>query len=146
MPEQIKGRCLCGAVQLTATPVRQAVVACHCDMCRRWTSSMYMAMQMEPDFEVTGPATTFVSSDTAERAFCRTCGSNLWFKITEDGPMHGQVQMAAGLFENAGDAALKLELNIERKPDGYAFEGQRRQLTRAEEMAMRAPQTSGGAS
>lgn len=100
---------------------------------------MYMAVQVESEFDVTGPVKVFKSSDIAERAFCDTCGSNLWFKITENGPMNGQHQMAAGLFENAGGGDLKLELNIERKPQGYAFAGERRQLTHAQEMALRAP-------
>ncbi len=133
----MKGKCMCGAVTVEAQPVRSAMVACHCDMCRRWTSSMYMAVQVEPDFAVDGPVQEFTSSDKARRAFCQKCGSNLWFLITEDGPMNGQVQMAAGLFEDAGGGALRLELNIERKPEGYAFEGERRQLTLAEEMALR---------
>ena len=133
----MNGQCLCGAVTVEATPVRSAIVACHCDMCRRWTSAMYMAVQVEPEFKATGPVKEYTSSDMASRAFCDTCGSNLWFRITEDGPMHGQVQMAAGLFENAGGGALRLELNIEGKPKGYAFAGERRQMTHAEEMAMR---------
>lgn len=98
---------------------------------------MYMALQVEPDFQVDGPFREFTSSDMARRAFCQTCGSNLWFRITEDGPMHGQIQMAAGLFDESGGGALRLELNIERKPKGYAFEGERRRMTHAEEMALR---------
>lgn len=142
---ELNGQCMCGAVRVTATPARNAIGACHCDMCRRWTSSMLMSFQAEPGFAVEGPAKTYVSSDWAERAFCQTCGSALWYRVTAPGPMHGQTQMAAGLFDNAAGADLKLELYIDRKPDGYAFEGNRRQMTEAEVLAAFAPKNDGDA-
>ena len=49
--------------------------------------------------------------------------------------MHGETQMAAGLFEDTGNA-LKLELFIDKKPEGYAFAGERRQMTETEVVAM----------
>jgi hypothetical protein len=105
---------------------------------------MYMAIQAEPgSLTVTGSPKTYVSSDRAERAFCGSCGSAVWFKINAPGPLHGQVQVAAGLFENSGDVPLKLELHIEQKPSGYAFEGKRRQMTGPEEMALHDPAPSG---
>lgn len=142
----LKGQCLCGAVRISAVPARPALSACHCDMCRRWTSSAFMAIDAERgSVEVTGPARTITTSDWAERAFCGDCGSPLWYRITLEGPMHGQMQLAAGLFENAAGADLRLELFIDRKPDGYAFEGggTRRQMTEAEVIAMYAPPDTG---
>ncbi len=140
---ELQGQCMCGAVTVTATPARNALGACHCDMCRRWTSSMLITFPAEPGYAALGPVKTYTSSDWAERAFCSECGSALWYRITLPGDMHGQTQMASGLFENAGDNALKLELYIDKKPEGYAFEGERRQMTQAEVEAMYAPKEEG---
>lgn len=140
----LTGTCMCGAVTVTMTPARPALSVCHCDMCRAWTSSAFMAIPADPDsLEVSGPVRVFTSSPWAERAFCDTCGSALWYRITADGPMHGQSQVAAGLFDNAGGLSPKLELYIDKKPTGYAFEGERRTMTEAEVVAMYAPSDEG---
>ncbi|MBO9453287.1 GFA family protein [Tropicibacter sp. R16_0] len=140
---ELNGQCMCGAVSVTATPAKNAIGACHCDMCRRWTSSALMTFQAEPGYAALGPVKTYTSSDWAERAFCEVCGSALWYRMTAPGPMQGQTQMAAGLFENAGGSKLSLELFIDKKPEGYAFAGDRKQITEAEMMAMYAPSEEG---
>lgn len=137
------GQCMCGAVSVTATPARKSFAACHCDMCRQWSSSAFMAMETEPgSVQVTGPVRRFQSSDWAERAFCETCGSNLWYRITAEGPGQGQYQLAAGLFDVA-DMHLGLELFIDAKPEAYAFAGDRRQMTAQECFDMFAPKEEG---
>lgn len=141
---ELNGQCMCGAVSITATPAQNSIGACHCDQCRRWTSSMLMTFQAEPGYAALGPVKIYRSSDWAERAFCEDCGSSLWYRMTAPGPMHGQTQMAAGLFENAGGNGLGLELFIDKKPEGYAFEGDRKQITEAEMMAMYAPSDESG--
>lgn len=142
---ELQGQCMCGAVTVRATPARDSIGACHCDMCRRWTSSMLITFAAEPGHSVEGPVRTFASSAWAERAFCDTCGSALWYRMTAPGPMHGQTQMAAGLFDNATGADLKLELYIDQKPEGYAFAGERTQMTRAQVIEAFAPKPEGKA-
>ncbi len=142
MPE-LQGQCMCGAVTVTATPARDALGACHCDMCRRWSSGPFLSIPVVTGYAALGPVKSYTSSDWAERAFCEDCGSALWYRITAPGEMHGQTQMAAGLFDNAAGSDLKLELFIDKKPQGYAFEGERRQMTEAEVMAMYAPSEEG---
>lgn len=103
---------------------------------------MFMAFEAEGgSVEATGPVKVFTSSDWAERAFCENCGSPLWYRITAPGPMHGQYQIAAGLFANAGGMSPRLEVYIDKKPDGYALEGGdgRKQMTEAEVIAAYAP-------
>lgn len=132
---ELQGQCMCGAVSVAATPLRNTMGACHCDMCRRWTSSMLLTFPAAPGHAALGPVSTYKSSDWAERAFCRECGSALWYRITAPGEMHGLTQMSAGLFDNAGGTTLGLELYIDKKPEGYAFSGTRRQMTEADVMA-----------
>jgi hypothetical protein len=140
---ELQGHCMCEAVTVSMTPARQALGACHCDMCRRWTSSMLMTITAASGYAALGPVKTYVSSEWAERAFCADCGSALWYRITAPGEMHGQTQMAAGLFDNAGGNTLGLELYIDKKPKGYAFTGAQRQMTEAEVMAAFGPSEEG---
>ena len=138
---ELKGQCMCGAVRISATSAKPGLVACHCDMCRRWTSSMYMSVRTDQDsITVTGPVRVFGSSEWAERAFCDTCGSALWYATLHD----GQKNLAAGLFDNAAEAELKLEFFIDKKPQGYAFVGDQRQMTEAETIAIFAPDPEAG--
>lgn len=104
---------------------------------------MLITFPAKPGYAALGPVKTFTSSDWAERAFCGECGSALWYRITAPGENHGQTQMAAGLFENAGDGALGLELYIDKKPKGYAFIGDPRQLTEEDVIALFAPSDEG---
>lgn len=125
------------------TPARPSISVCHCDMCRAWSSSMFMGVAADGPVEASGPVTSFTSSEWAERAFCGTCGSPLWYRITAEGAMHGQTQVAAGLFENAGGMTPRLEVFIDKKPEGYALTGDRKTMTEAEIMALYAPSEEG---
>ena len=79
---------------------------------------------------------SYKSSDWAERAFCGTCGSALWYRLTIEGMENEPYQVSAGLFENAADLDLTLEVYIDKKPSGYAFAGDRKRMTEAEVLEM----------
>ena len=151
MSARLNGQCMCGAVTIEGTVVDQTPAgsglgACHCGMCRKWTSSAFVEVALAKDtLAVAGPVKTYTSSDWAERAFCSTCGSPLWYKLTIEGTENEPVQVSAGLFENAADRELTLEVFIDRKPAGYAFAGERAQMTEAEIFAMYAPPEEGDA-
>ena len=130
---KIDGQCLCGAVTVPAEGENPIVRACHCDMCRRHTSGLFMSLAMVPGTEnVSGPARSFRSSDWAERGFCGECGSTLWYGTIHDGARH----LAAGLFDNAAGAPLKLEFYADRCPQGYSLAGTHRKMTTEETSAM----------
>jgi len=106
-------------------------------MCRRWTSSMFMSVPTEPgSITITGPAKAYRSSDWAERGFCDTCGSALWYATVHD----DHKNLAAGLFNNAAGNTLKLEFFSDLKPEGYALAGDHKRLTTAETIALFAPE------
>lgn len=141
----VTGQCMCGAVSVKAAPVPGSLSACHCNMCRRWSSGAFVAFEAERgSVTIDGPAKTITTSEWAERAFCTECGSPLWYRITMEGPMQGQYQLAAGLFEDAAGLDLGLEVYIDKKPRGYAFAGDRTRMTEAEVIAMYAPPEAGG--
>lgn len=129
----LEGRCLCGSVTVSARLASHELTACACDMCRRHTSSFFISVAAEPEsVVVVGPATSFRSSDWAERGFCAECGSTLWYGTVHDGARH----LAAGLFENAGGGSLAMEFFADQCPDGYRLEGGHKRLTQEETIAM----------
>lgn len=133
MGERLDGRCLCGAVTISATRGKPIIRACHCDMCRRHCSSMFMSIPTLPgSVVVDGPAMSYRSSDWAERGFCGTCGSTLWYMTVHD----QQRNLAAGLFDNAAGNALTLEFFADMCPDGYALAGEHRRMSTEETVAL----------
>ena len=73
-----KGRCLCGAVSYEYQGPENWVGHCHCESCRRNTSSPYTTFVGVPRtaFRFTGiePA-VYNSSPGVRRLFCRRCGA-----------------------------------------------------------------------
>jgi len=134
--QDIKGGCLCGAVEVTARVDQPILRACHCEMCRRHTSGAFMSVStVAGSVEVHGPAQTYRSSDWAERGFCGTCGSTLWYGTVEDGVRN----LSAGLFPDAAGGVLKVEFFADLCPGGYGFAGAHRKMSSAETIALFAP-------
>ncbi|MEM6933186.1 MAG: GFA family protein [Pseudomonadota bacterium] len=137
---RLSGHCMCGATTLTVAPADQEIHACHCGMCRSWTSSAFMGLAVGPDDLVRqGPVRTRATSDWAERAWCDACGSALWYRVTAPGPYSGTYHVAAGLFDGAAAFPMTGELYIDQKPSGYAFAGNHTRYTEADVQAMFAP-------
>jgi len=133
------GKCLCGAVTFTAD-VGPDLSACHCGMCRRWAGGPFFGVTAK-NLRWTGEdkIRVFTSSPWAERAFCTECGSNLFYRMTAEGPHQGATSVALGLLEDQTDFELAREWFIDKKPDAYTLEGDRKKVTEAEVMAMFAP-------
>ena len=133
---KIKGRCLCGEVTASATLSKAEMNVCHCDMCRQHTSSMFMSLSIdEGSLSFEGPVKTYRSSEWAERGFCGTCGSTLFYGMADGSGRYP----SAGLFENAANAKLKLEFFADDAP-GYALAGTHRKMTAKETIALFAPE------
>lgn len=125
------GGCLCGAVRFSARNVPTSFGACHCEMCRRWTGSALLGVTVPLEsvvWEGTEHIATRQTSDWAERAWCRECGSNLWFKVTMQGPYSGGVELPIGLFDDASGMTMTNEIWIDHKPDSFAYEANDRQI------------------
>ena len=130
---EINGKCLCGAVKVSAIMSDPILRACHCGMCRAHTSSMFMSVATEPgSVVVTGPAKSYRSSDWAERGFCADCGSTLWYCTIHDKDRN----LAAGLFANAADAVLSVEYFSDQNPDGYTLAGAHKRLDSEQTIAL----------
>ena len=82
------GQCLCGKVKLRLVGDVQDAGVCHCDMCRRWSGGPGFALDGEYEVVIDSGEDDIVyyrSSEWAERGFCGTCGSNLFYKLVESG-------------------------------------------------------------
>lgn len=130
------GECMCGAVGFSARVDKPSVVACHCDMCRRWSSGPFMAVNCrEVTFTGEDNVSRIRSSDWAERGFCSKCGSNLFYHIVGK----DDYQIAAGLFDDQSTLRLSLQVFSDAKPGFYDFANQTRMMTEAEVIALYAP-------
>ncbi len=135
---KLTGRCLCGAVGVTGTAADSKVAACHCDMCRRWSSGPYFEVTCEDVvFEGEDSITTFRSSDWAERGFCNKCGSNLFYHLVDS----SDYQIAAGLLDNQADLQLSLQVFVDSKPPFYTLADKTETMTAAEVIAAFAAST-----
>ncbi|KQW83605.1 GFA family protein [Brevundimonas sp. Root1279] len=129
--QRLSGRCLCGAVTFTATP-KGGMHACHCETCRRWSGGVYLSVACET-VEVANPeaVAVFDSSEWADRRFCRSCGSTLFWTLKGGGLTAVSVQA----FDDPSAFAFEDEIFIEAKPSNYDFAGDRPRRTGAEVMA-----------
>lgn len=95
-----RGHCLCGAIQFEATgePLWQAV--CHCESCRRATSSPVTAFVGFPRDAVTWSGELpgrYQLTEKAERLFCKQCGSQLAYVSNA---RTDQIDLYTASFEN----------------------------------------------
>lgn len=134
-PKVVTGRCLCGEVSFEATPRHLETHVCHCEMCRRWTGSAFMAVSVLPGdihFEGVEHIRTFPSSEWADRAWCDLCGATLYYRLRtgEFGPR--SYEMALGLFDEPDAFPVAKEIFIDRKPSTFALLGHHPRLTEQE--------------
>lgn len=132
----LTGSCLCGAVRITGTAKEPTVGACHCDMCRRWSSGPFFEVSCDRvEFRGEDKITKIRSSDWAERAFCKICGSNLFYHIIDS----NEFQIAAGLFDDQSELRLALQVFIDKKPPFYTLADKTKTMTGKEVYAAFAP-------
>ena len=126
------GKCLCGAVSFVAEGVDPELHACHCSMCRNWAGSPLLAAAVNKiSFEGESHIKRFASSDWAERGFCDTCGTSLFYYLKEA----DHYIVCTGSFADQSQFKLHGEIFIDEKPASYSFAGDHPRLTGAEFMA-----------
>ena len=126
----MKGSCLCGAIEVMA-PDQHDVGLCHCAMCRRWSGGPMFAVHCDASVQFVGATpTAYRSSDWAERGFCATCGTHLFYHLLPS----DEYILPAGLFQ---DEPFRLagQIFIDEKPDFYALENPTEKLTGAQVFA-----------
>ena len=77
------GRCLCGAIRFSYSGDENWRAHCHCESCRRQTSSPFTTFMGVPNgaWRITGAQPkTYVSSPGVRRLFCGQCGSPIAYQ------------------------------------------------------------------
>ncbi len=122
-----KGQCLCKAVSITSNSMSHDTSACHCSMCRNWGGGPLLVVECGEDVSIDGleSVATYSSSDWGERAFCRQCGSHLFYRLKQQ----NQYFIPVGLFNPVTDVTFNTEVFIEEKPDYYSFSEETNKLT-----------------
>jgi len=106
------GQCFCGKVRFEVTGMPKWVAHCHCGMCRRAHAAGYVTWVGYPAgaMRLTQGAdniTAYRSSPPASREFCRTCGSQLFFRHER---YADEVHIPRALFE--GDVGMEPKAHI----------------------------------
>ena len=117
-----EGQCLCGTIRFRATLPGESVQLCHCKQCQRWTGGGALAVIRATDIDMSGTEAiqSYQASGHGERAFCRTCGSTLYWKLQG----RDVAFLPAGLFEDQAGFAVGEEIFVDqRAPWMQAFEG-----------------------
>lgn len=95
-----------------------------------------LAVHCGPDvqFQDTKQIAVYASSVWAERAFCKKCGTHLYYKLLAT----GEYFVPAGAFDT-NDLEMASQIYIDKKPDYYAFANQTPMLTEEQVLAQYAP-------
>lgn len=122
----MQANCLCGAVEVTA-PDHKAIDVCHCSTCRRWGGGPLFALHCGTgvSFGGSGAPVRYRSSDWAERGFCATCGTHLFYHLLPN----DEYILPAGLFQDEAGFTLNSQVFIDEKPDCYALANETEELT-----------------
>lgn len=106
-----RGSCLCGAVRFRVEAPTLWCAHCHCTMCQRTHGAAFVTWVGTAAERVTiedSRLTWYRSSDKAQRGFCASCGSSLFFR-SERWP--GEVHVTRANFHGG----------IDREPEGHVF-------------------------
>ncbi|MDO5631166.1 MAG: GFA family protein [Paracoccus sp. (in: a-proteobacteria)] len=114
---EFTGGCLCGAVRFSGATSAPDLRACHCSQCRRWSGHVWASFD-PASLTVQGDVRWFRSSDKAERGFCPTCGSSLfWRRIGSD-----KIEVAAGAVDQPTGLRLSGHIYTADKGDYYTID------------------------
>jgi hypothetical protein len=121
MPEATRrstGGCLCGVVRYEVAGGLRDVIACHCGQCRRQHGSFGLyseAAVAEVAIQDGGGLAWYESSASARRAFCRHCGSALfWHRAGA-----ARMAIAAGSLDQPTGLKIARHIYVDDKADYY---------------------------
>ena len=89
-PKAVTGGCYCSKVRYRAGLIGEEISECHCSQCRKQSGHRYAVIETRSglvNIEGADALTWFKSSDAAERGFCATCGSHLFWRSLSDDEM-----------------------------------------------------------
>lgn len=133
------GTCLCKGVKIHAPVMKTNLGVCHCSMCRTWSAGPFLAVDCGADVTIEGEEliTVFDSSEWAERAFCKACGTNLFYRLKQT----KQHIVSSEIFDET-ELNFDHQIFVDEKPSYYDFSNKTHNMTGAEVFAAHAPKES----
>ena len=116
--QEATGGCYCGKVRYRARGVGRQVTECHCSQCRKQAGHRYAATSARTsDVEIDGAAniTWYRASPDAERGFCSTCGSHLFWKPSN----RDHTGILAASFDEPSGLRVTKHIFVDDKGDYY---------------------------
>lgn len=117
MNETLRGSCLCGSVTYAVTGPVRPIIACHCAQCRK-ISGHYTAATQAPAINLTingDGVKWYRSSEVAERGFCSTCGSTLFWRRFNN----PNISIFAGTLDGVTGLTTQSQIHVDAKGDYY---------------------------
>ena len=111
----LTGGCQCGGVRYSVASGPASALVCGCRMCQRATGGVFAAFVEVEAASVrwTGTPAIFASSSHAERGFCATCGTPLFYRR----PGRASVELTMGAIDGGAPAAPVSRYHPEAMPD-----------------------------
>lgn len=120
---KLSGKCLCGAVAWEAQMDRDAVDACHCGQCRRWSGHYWASVNVEfATLRISEGEEHLAwhrSSDRVRRGFCRQCGSALFWHADRHPDHAHRIAVGAGSVDGPTGLRLHEHIFVADKGDYY---------------------------
>ena len=134
MSTQYHGSCLCGKVKFIVPFQNTNLSACHSHTCRKWSAGPLMTLMYSGEIVTQGQEyiSHYNSSAWAERAFCKECGSHLYYHLKGTNNYY----FATWIFDDIKDLEFTTEVFIDNKPSCYDFANHTHKLTEADIMSM----------
>ena len=106
------GRCHCGAIRYSMPTEVDHHALCHCSDCRRHAGAPMVgwAMVNQADFETSGTAKIYASSEHGRRHFCGDCGTGLFYYNAVALPGIADVQIAT--LDDPGRLAPSIQVQV----------------------------------
>lgn len=105
-------------------------------MCQRWGGGAFLSLDcQEVSFSDPQKVAIYASSEWAERGFCATCGTHLFYRLRQG----DHYAIPAGVMAPVPGINMHEQIFIDEKPDWYDFANDTPKLTGAETFAKYAP-------
>jgi len=116
--KQLKGQCLCGAIQYEIDEVEPKMAHCHCSMCQKFHGaafSTFAEVKIDKFHWLKGKEllVDYVASNGTVRQFCRVCGSSMTFKSAHS--TENYIEIALGTLDSNLDLQPDAHIHVDSK-------------------------------
>lgn len=114
------GGCLCGGVRYAVSDTLRDVIYCHCGQCRRTSGHFVAATAVQPEGLTLIESVHlewYRSSASAERGFCRRCGSSLFWRPRSS----SHISIMAGTLDGPTGLRARSHIYLDAAGDYYTL-------------------------